>query len=251
VTGRAAYPWRQAFVLFAIGVPATVVVLPYQLALQPALLEKAPLALLVLGAVFNSAIEVAGAVGLGLLAARAVGLRSPISEAIANGGDVRVAVRGVDVRLAVVLGVGSAILVLVLDATLFEAVAASIASSGAARPNRLVGFLASFEGGVTEEILLRLFVMSAIAWVLSRVWRRRPAGIFWAANVAAAVVFGLLHVPATAASVGLTPLVVTRAIVLNGLVGVVAGWLYWRRGLESAMVAHFCADLVVHVLVVA
>jgi len=38
-----------------------------------------------------------------------------------------------------------------------------------------------------------------------------------------------------------------RAIVLNGLVGVIAGWLYWRRGLESAMVAHFCADLVVHV----
>jgi membrane protease YdiL (CAAX protease family) len=93
--------------------------------------------------------------------------------------------------------------------------------------------------------------MSAVAWMLSRIWRQRPAGIFWAANLAAAVLFGLLHVPATAALVGITPLVVVRAIVLNGLVGVVAGWLYWRRGLESAMVAHFCADLVVHVLVAA
>jgi hypothetical protein len=24
--------------------------------------------------------------------------------------------------------------------------------------------------------------------------------------------------------------------------------LYWRRGLEHAMCAHFCADIVVHVL---
>jgi len=93
--------------------------------------------------------------------------------------------------------------------------------------------------------------MSVVAWMLSRIWRQRPAGIFWAANIGVAVLFGLAHLPATAALIPLTPLVVTRAIVLNGLVAVVAGWLYWRRGLESAMVAHFCADLVVHVLVAA
>jgi membrane protease YdiL (CAAX protease family) len=46
----------------------------------------------------------------------------------------------------------------------------------------------------------------------------------------------------------LTPLVITRTIILNALVGVVCGWLYWKRGLESAMLAHFSADLVLHVL---
>jgi membrane protease YdiL (CAAX protease family) len=38
--------------------------------------------------------------------------------------------------------------------------------------------------------------------------------------------------------------------VLNSLAGLVFGWLYWRRGLKAAMVAHFSADLVLHVLVV-
>ena len=63
-----------------------------------------------------------------------------------------------------------------------------------------------------------------------------------------AVLFGLGHLPATAAMVPLTTLVVARALVLNGLAGVVFGWLYWRRDLLAAMVAHFSADIVLHVL---
>jgi len=42
--------------------------------------------------------------------------------------------------------------------------------------------------------------------------------------------------------------VVTRAIVLNGLAGIVWGWLYWKSGLEAAMVSHFSADIVLHVI---
>ena len=38
-------------------------------------------------------------------------------------------------------------------------------------------------------------------------------------------------------------------VVLNSLAGIAFGWLYWRRGLEAAMIAHFAADLVLHVLV--
>ena len=36
---------------------------------------------------------------------------------------------------------------------------------------------------------------------------------------------------------------------MNGIPGVAFGWLYWQRGLEAAMVAHFSADLVLHVLI--
>jgi membrane protease YdiL (CAAX protease family) len=35
-------------------------------------------------------------------------------------------------------------------------------------------------------------------------------------------------------------------LALNALGGVVFGSLYWRRVLEHAMLAHFCADLVLH-----
>jgi membrane protease YdiL (CAAX protease family) len=72
--------------------------------------------------------------------------------------------------------------------------------------------------------------------------------VFWVANILAAILFGLGHLPTTAALVPLTSLVIARAVVLNGLLGIVWGWLYWKRGLEAAMISHFSADLVLHVL---
>jgi hypothetical protein len=44
----------------------------------------------------------------------------------------------------------------------------------------------------------------------------------------------------------LTPVVVARALVLNGVAGATFGVLYWRAGLEAAMVAHVAADVVLH-----
>jgi membrane protease YdiL (CAAX protease family) len=94
--------------------------------------------------------------------------------------------------------------------------------------------------------------MSFLVWVgraVSKTADGKPtSAVFWVANVLAAVLFGLGHLPVTSTIVPLTPIVVARAIVLNGLAGVGFGWLYWRRGLESAMVAHFSADIVLHVL---
>jgi hypothetical protein len=246
---RADYPWRQFIVLFAAGMLGALAVIPYQLALLPPDTsgKVPPLPLLISLPLINSAVQVAVAVGIGLLAARAVGLHAPLSEAIALRGDVRSAIRQLDVVRAALLGIAATVLVLLLDATVFQSVSASFAQSGVTAPSRVVGFLASFEGGITEEILLRLLVMSVLVWLIMRVRPPSPT-VFWIANAAAAVLFGLGHLPATAVLIPLTPLVVARAIVLNGLLGVVAGWLYWRRGLESAMVAHFSGDVVLHVI---
>lgn len=243
------YPWRQFAILFLAGWLAALAVIPYQLELMSSTdtTKALPLALVLIGAIVNTGLEVAVAVGIGLLAARAVGLRAPLSEAIAYRGNVREAIKGLDVWRAAALGVAATVAIVALDLTVFRAASEAFSRSGVANPSRLAGFFASFSGGITEELLLRLLVMSVLAWLLTRVWKPAPA-IFWAANAGAAILFGLGHLPTTAALVTLTPLVVLRAIVLNGVLGVVAGWLYWRRGLESAMVAHFSGDLVLHVV---
>ena len=112
--------------------------------------------------------------------------------------------------------------------------------------------LASFYGGLDEEILMRLFLVSGLVWILSRFWqntRGMPAnGAYWTAILLAALLFGLGHLPATKNITPLTPMLVIRAITLNGIAGIAFGWLYWQYGLEAAMLSHFCADILLHVL---
>jgi membrane protease YdiL (CAAX protease family) len=157
------------------------------------------------------------------------------------------------------LGVIASLIVITLDAAVF--VPALVAELGKAsqvltqpniQPPAWQGFLASFYGGIDEEIATRLFLLSLLAFLgkfVNHTADGRPTLlVLWTANILTAIVFGLGHLPATAAILPITPLVVARAIVLNGLAGIAFGYLYWTRGLESAMLSHFSADIILHVV---
>ena len=99
---------------------------------------------------------------------------------------------------------------------------------------------------------MRLFLMTVLVWISSKI-RKTQAGLptafgFWVAIILISVVFGLGHLPMTARFQQITSLVVFRAVVLNGIAGVVFGRLFWKKGLESAMIAHFSTDIVLHVI---
>jgi membrane protease YdiL (CAAX protease family) len=99
---------------------------------------------------------------------------------------------------------------------------------------------------------MRLFLLSLLAFLgkfVSRTAEGHPTQtVLWVANIIVAIIFGLGHLPITSTVVAITPLVIARAIVLNGLGGLVFGYLYFKRGLESAMLSHFSADIVLHVI---
>ena len=112
----------------------------------------------------------------------------------------------------------------------------------------LKGLLASPYGAIAEEVELRVFAMGLFAWLLSRLaGKQAKPWVMIAAIVLAALVFGAGHLPMAAKLVPLTAGVVARVVAYNALAGLVFGWLYWKRGLEHAMLAHFSADLVLHV----
>ncbi len=112
--------------------------------------------------------------------------------------------------------------------------------------------LVCFYGGLDEEILTRLFLLTLFAWLGVRIFQKQKAGLspatFWIANFAVAVPFGLGHLPAASRVMQITPEVIVFALALNGIAAVAFGYLYWTRGLESAMIAHFCADFVIYVV---
>jgi hypothetical protein len=46
----------------------------------------------------------------------------------------------------------------------------------------------------------------------------------------------------------LTPAIVARSLFLNGIASLTFGYLYWGRGLESAMAAHACTHISLQLL---
>lgn len=135
-----------------------------------------------------------------------------------------------------------------LDKTLFKS---SLLSD--AHPPAWMGLLASFYGAINEEVLLRLFLFTLVYFLLRKIFRfesQNRLPFLWLANVTAAIVFGLGHLPAAFSIAAPSSFEVFRVLLLNGVAGIAFGWLYWSRGLYAAMTAHFAADVVLHVILI-
>lgn len=256
------FNWKIFWILLAACIFGIVAILPYSLAFQSTTLAQLklpmPLPLLITLQVIQNAVMFAIAILIGLAAANRVGLGLPILEAKLNKESISDKIKAM-LLPSIIIGVVASVIVIAIDAYGFSpALRAELGNKAqalnlqTAQPAAWKGLLASFYGGIDEEILLRLCAMSVLVWLgkfVSKTAEGKPTmAVFWIANILAAVLFGLGHLPATSTLLPLTALVVTRAIVLNGLVGVCAGYLYTKYGLESAMLSHFSADLVLHVL---
>ena len=104
-------------------------------------------------------------------------------------------------------------------------------------------------GGVIEEVMLRLFLMSLLALIGWKLCFRQesapPVGVPVAANILAALLFAAAHLPASVLSFGgLTPLLLLRCFLLNGAAGLVFGRFYRRCGIQYAMLSHVLLHLV-------
>jgi hypothetical protein len=187
----------------------------------------------------------AGAAALGVWAAPRTGLDAPLLRARLSG--ERVGARFIAL-LPVAVGAGtlSAVGLFLLSQAMKTRLPADLGAFPPMSP--WVMATSAFYGGIIEELLTRWGLLALFAWVLDRMGVGRGVG-FWVANVAAALAFGLLHLPA-ALQLGVprTPLVFGYLLVANAVVALVCGWLFRRSGLESAMVAHGTADLWLHVV---
>jgi membrane protease YdiL (CAAX protease family) len=102
----------------------------------------------------------------------------------------------------------------------------------------------AFYGGFVEETLVRSGLMTALIALGKRAGLRKA---FWPANALAALAFGVLRLPAVAsARIPLTGGVLAHVLLGNARAGLVFGWMFRRRGLEGAMVAHGAADVWLH-----
>lgn len=233
---------HKFLVLWLAGLVGAAAVLPYAFTLQRDILAQinTPLPVVVFASIAQTAVLLALAIYFGLKFAKRVGL-----SVLETGLPAKEKLREF-LTLTVGSGIVTAVLITVGDKIFGQYLPQLAAVNGSVALWKTL--LASLYGGVVEEILMRLFCMSLFAWVLAKVFRvvepTKNALLMWTATVLSTVLFGLGHLPITSALTVITPLVVARAIVLNGIGGLVFGWLYWKKGLEYSIVAHFTADIV-------
>lgn len=151
-------------------------------------------------------------------------------------------IEGKPLLYTVIISVIGGMALILPDVFFFGRHIPAIAESYAAKPTIPYLIATVTYGAVIEEIMLRLFCMSLLAFLLWKLFARKQetpsSGILMAANVMTALLFAAGHLPATAAMMGLTPMIVLRCFLLNGIFGLAFGWLYRRYGLRYAMLAH-------------
>jgi hypothetical protein len=189
---------------------------------------------------------------LGVRAARRTGLAAPLLEARLAGAPIGLKLLQL-VPLALLVGTVGSLVVVGLNLALAGSLpdAMRLGAQQVAPGDRLGAFLvgasSAFYGGVVEELLLRWGLLSLLMWAGLRLGLARlPA--FWVANVLSALLFGAGHLPVVlAAGFGGAP-VIGYVVVANAAVGLACGVLFFRRGLEQAILAHAWADVALHAL---
>ena len=236
--------WKLFFLLLALSLVSMACVFPYILSIQGELLKTIgqPIGLIFFAQLVQSLILFSIVIFLGLFFTKKINFRLPLFEAILEKRDYKKILKDI-LNKSVLIGAATAITIYVLD-TIFIYLGTTISTHQNYTPiwQKL---LAAVYGGATEEILMRLFLMTFFIWLSTKIrGQNQPTKAEIIVSIfLAAIIFGLGHLPITASLTNLNPLIISRAIILNGIGGIVFGWLFWKKGLESAIIAHVTADI--------
>lgn len=110
--------------------------------------------------------------------------------------------------------------------------------------------LASIYGGINEEVLSHLFLLTLFYFIFCKLFKKTPQffPIFlWVAISLSAFAFAAFHLPVfLKTTANFLSFAVLRILFLNTTTGIVFGWLYCKKGFWMAASAHFTTDLFLH-----
>ena len=202
-----------------------------------------PVPVLTLLSIINPAFLVIAAAAVGALVAPRVGLGSLLADRAGRVGDTGDEPAATDktpgIGVALLAGVAAGLLLMAAGTLApFPAQLAAAPEAGAGFRDALLNAL---YGGLGEEVIARWGLLTLLAWAFNRFRNTGTieASRMWPAILVTALLFGIFQLPTTMGAAPLTAGLVGWTVALNGLTGVLYGWLYWRHSLEAAMVAHF------------
>lgn len=248
------FSWGVFLILLIAAVGGVVASFPFVFSLYADKLADSPVplpALLAL-ALLQNTVFMGVIIAVGLLLTRKLGLPgTPLIEDWRSGKGIGERLRAI-ILPALTTGLGVGVTVLLLLHLLLQKELPQLPPGKAASVAVWKRLLICFYGGLTEEIMMRIFLFSLLAWLLSKVWRSSDGvptrRVIWVATIILALLFGLAHLGSVIPLMPLTFNILLGALLLNGIASVAFTSLYLRRGLEASILAHFTADIIIWVI---
>ncbi|MFT4413026.1 CPBP family intramembrane glutamic endopeptidase [Fredinandcohnia humi] len=228
-----------------------IAILPYQMKMLRGKIEEdsknnpgkkiPPPTVMMLISAIQSIVLLGVATYVGTLLAPKVKLHWWLLDNLLHGTEIPYSLSGM-ILGSIGVGLVAAIIILSLDSMFSK----KIPKFEFEEPSKGQALLASLYGGISEEVLTRLFLMTLFVYLSTLIGLGDIS--YWIGILLAAVLFGVGHLPTAFSLIGKTKMVVIRTIFLNTIPGIFFGYLYWKYGIEIAMIAHFSADIFLHVI---
>jgi membrane protease YdiL (CAAX protease family) len=232
------------FFLGFLGIVSIIPLIPKLLALQSSPLPMS-LELIQIISVVQSSILLLFMVWLGSVCSKKVGLSSPVIVALAQSQNI-IKVLKPQITPALIGGILGGVFITLFLGLLSPSLPPEFLSAG--EKFTPAWYTKVLYGGITEELLIRWGLMSFLVWGSYRLTQNNDFEIrtynYIIAIVVSALIFGLGHLPvAYMLSQEVTASLVTYIILGNASFGFIAGYLYWKYGLECAIAAHMIAHI--------
>lgn len=183
---------------------------------------------------------------IGSFCARQVWLSAPLIEnIITNQPWQRIAIR--QLKPAIIAGTLGAVLIVIFSSLMTSFLPDEfIEGSKKFQPS---WYARIFYGGICEEILVRWGLLSLLVWTGHKLFSSANSApsisIYFAAILLSSMIFAFSHLPMVHA---ITPVVdaplLIYIIIGNSIAGLIAGYLFCKYGLESAIFSHVTFHLV-------
>jgi membrane protease YdiL (CAAX protease family) len=237
--------------LLILGLIGVAGVLPYIFSIMRTPIPSSSIPMLVVLQLIQAALLLALTLYLGMVASSRIGWSAPYLEALVARKKIPSSM-ATSLSFAAMCGILLALLLFLLDVFLLGTSIPSIVANAGTVP-AWQRVLAALYGGIDEELLMRFFLLSvlvSLSLMISKHVTKKggKTTAVWVAIILSSLFFAFGQLPASTFSAsGAVPSIV-RVALLQGLAGILFGWLYWKKGLEAAMVAHFSSDVMLLVI---
>ena len=194
------------------------------------------------GYIISGAIHLLIAVTVGTLLYDKVNLKLPILEGLVDRN------KKIETKGMLSYGIVGGIIVGVLVTLIIIAFGSNLSNNHIFEKVDIRAYLigALLNEGITWEIISRFGYITLFVWLISKVSGKLTPTVYWTAILVSVIIYGLGSLFPNYFMLGVpTAATISYSIIHSLVYATVFGWLYWKKGLETAMIAHIIAFVII------